>query len=397
MEQCWRWFGPGDPISLAKIAQAGATGIVNALHEIPTGEVWPVSAIMDRNSVIEDAGLKWSVVESVPVHADIQKGNADRDQKIDAYKQTIRNLAEVGVGVICYNFMPIVDWTRTELGFVLQNGAEALRFDAAQFAAYDVHILKRRDATLDYDDDMLRRAEKIYSVLDEDGCTVLEKSIIAGLPGGEGSYGREGLRSEIEIFRELGESGLRQNLEMFLSEIVPVAAESGVAMAIHPDDPPFSLFGVPRIVSTADDVRKIFSIENSIANGLTLCAGSFGARGDNDLTQMATEFGERIHFVHLRNVTREHDGSFYESEHLDGDNDLISLVSALLQQESVRSQAGGAVSEIPMRPDHGHTMGDELEHCGVNPGYSYVGRLKGLAELRGVIRTLEWQERGASR
>jgi mannonate dehydratase len=393
MEQCWRWFGPGDPISLSKIAQAGATGIVSALHEIPTGEVWPVSDIQERNSLIEDAGLKWSVVESVPLHSDIQKGNAGRDQKIEAYKQTIRNLAEVGVGVICYNFMPIVDWTRTDLDFELQNGAEALRFDAAHFAAYDVHMLKRRDAALDYDDDMLRRAEEFYASLSEDERATLEKSIIAGLPGGEGSYDREGLRTEIEFFRELGESGLWKNLEHFLSEIVPVAMQHGIAMAIHPDDPPFSLFGIPRIVSTADDVRKIFSIQVNAANGLTLCAGSFGARGDNDLTQMAEEFGERIHFVHLRNVTREQDGSFYESEHLDGDNDLISLVSALLQQESSRDQSGGTMSEIPMRPDHGHTMGDELEQSGVNPGYSYVGRLKGLAELRGVIRTLEWRGR----
>ncbi len=384
MEQCWRWFGPGDPISLAKIAQAGATGIVSALHEIPTGEVWPVSDIQDRNAEIEDAGLKWSVVESVPLHADIQKGNEGRDQKIDAYKQTIRNLAEVGVGVICYNFMPIVDWTRTELSFELQNGAQALRFDAAQFAAYDVHMLKRRDAALDYDDELLGRAATFYSSLGEDERTTLEKSIIAGLPGGEGSYDREELRAEIEFFRSLGESGLWKNLEVFLSEVVPIAAEHGIAMAIHPDDPPFSLFGIPRIVSTAADVRRIFSIQDDAANGLTLCAGSFGARGDNDLTQMAEEFGERIHFVHLRNVTREQDGSFYESEHLDGDNDLISLVSALLQQESARTQ-------IPMRPDHGHTLGDELEQSDVNPGYSYVGRLKGIAELRGVIRTLEWQ------
>jgi mannonate dehydratase len=396
MEQCWRWFGPGDPISLAKITQAGATGVVCALHEIPTGEVWPVSDIQDRNSEIEDAGLKWSVVESVPVHADIQKGNAGCDQKIDAYKQTIRNLAEVGVGVICYNFMPIVDWTRTELDFELQNGAQALRFDAAQFAAYDVHMLERRDAELDYDDDVLHRAKAFYSLLSEDERKTLEKSIIAGLPGGEGSYDREGLRAEIEFFRGLGESGLRENLEHFLSEVVPVAIEHGIAMAIHPDDPPFSLFGIPRIVSTADDVRRVFSMQENATNGLTLCAGSFGARGDNDLTQMAKEFGERIHFVHLRNVRREHDGSFYESEHLDGDNDLISLVSALLQQESARSQSAGTALQIPMRPDHGHTMGDELEHSGVNPGYSYVGRLKGLAELRGVIRTLEWQGRGTS-
>jgi mannonate dehydratase len=332
----------------------------------------------------------------VPVHADIQKGNRGSTQKIDAYKQTIRNLADVGVGVICYNFMPIVDWTRTELDFELQNGAQALRFDAAQFAAYDVYMLKRPDAELDYDDDMLRRAQAFYTSLSEGGRNTLEKSIIAGLPGGEGSYDREGLRSEIDFFRRLGEAGLWENLEYFLSEVVPVAVEHGIAMAIHPDDPPFSLFGIPRIVSTAEDVRKIFSIQDNAANGLTLCAGSFGARGDNDLTKMAEEFGERIHFVHLRNVTRETDGSFYESEHLDGDNDLIGLVSALLQQESARRQSGSTLSEIPMRPDHGHTLGDELEHSGVNPGYSYVGRLKGLAELRGVMRTLEWQGRGAS-
>ena len=391
MEQCWRWFGPGDPISLAKIAQAGATGVVTALHEIPTGVVWPVADIQKRHAEIEDAGLNWSVVESVPLHADIQKGNEGRDQKIEAYKQTICNLAEVGANVICYNFMPIVDWTRTDLGFELENGAEALRFDAAQFAAYDVHILQRPDAKNDYDEDVLRRAAELFSSLSSTECEVLEKSIIAGLPGGDGSYDRAELLAEIEVFRSLGEAGLRQNLNYFLSEVVPVAAEHDIALAIHPDDPPWSLFGIPRIVSTADDVRKVLSNQNIAANGLTLCAGSFGARGDNDLTRMAEEFGERIHFVHLRNVTREQDGSFYESEHLDGDNDLISLVSALLKQESTRRQSGDSLPEIPMRPDHGHTMGDELKQSNVNPGYSYVGRLRGLAELRGVIRTLEWR------
>ncbi len=392
MEQCWRWFGPGDPVSLQKISQAGATGVVTALHEIPTGEVWPVDDIRQRNAEIERAGLRWSVVESVPVHADIMKGNARRNSKIEAYKQTIRNLAEAGIGVICYNFMPIVDWTRTSLSFRLQNGAEALRFDVAQFAAYDVYILKRRDAARDYDESVLCRAEDFFSSLSGTERETLEKSIIAGLPGGDGSYDRESLLAEIEVFRSLGEPGLRDNLDYFLSEVVPVAAEHGVAMAIHPDDPPWSLFGIPRIVSTADDVRRIFSIHADAANGLTMCAGSFGARGDNDLTRMAEEFGGRIHFVHLRNVAREPDGSFYESDHLDGDNDLISLVSTLLKQESSRRQTGSSLPEIPMRPDHGHTMGDELEQSGVNPGYSYVGRLKGLAELRGVIRTLEWKD-----
>ncbi len=393
MEQCWRWFGPGDPISLEKIAQAGATGVVTALHEIPTGDVWPVADIQERNAEIENAGLRWSVVESLPVHADIQKGNTERNTRIEAYKQTIHNLAEVGVRVICYNFMPIVDWTRTDLGFRLQNGAEALRFDAAQFAAYDIHILKRLGAEFDYDEDILGRAKGYFSSLSESECDALEKSIIAGLPGGEGSYDREGIRKEIEFFSALGEAGLRRNLEYFLAEVVPVAMEHRVVLAIHPDDPPFSLFGLPRIVSTAADVRRLFSAQDSPANGLTLCAGSFGARGDNNLTQMAEEFGERIHFVHLRNVTREPDGSFYESDHLDGDNDLIGLVSTLLAQESLRRKSDGSAPDIPMRPDHGHTLGDELEQKDVNPGYSYVGRLKGLAELRGVIRTLEWQKK----
>jgi len=393
MEQCWRWFGPGDPVSLQKIAQAGATGVVTALHDISTGKEWPVDDIRQRNTEIEHAGLRWSVVESVPVHADIMKGNTGRDSRIEAYKQTIRNLAEAGISVICYNFMPIVDWTRTSLSFRLQNGAEALRFDVAQFAAYDVYILKRRDAALDYDESVLCRAEDFFSTLSGTERETLEKSIIAGLPGGDGSYDRETLLAEIEVFRNLGEPGLRENLDYFLSEIVPVAAQHGISMAIHPDDPPWSLFGIPRIVSTADDVRRIFSIQADVANGLTMCAGSFGARGDNDLTRMAEEFGERIHFVHLRNVAREPDGSFYESDHLDGDNDLISLVSTLLKQESSRRQTGSTLPEIPMRPDHGHTIGDELEQNDVNPGYSYVGRLKGLAELRGVIRTLEWQDR----
>jgi mannonate dehydratase len=269
MEQCWRWFGPGDPVSLQKIAQAGATGVVTTLHEIPTGEVWPVDDIRQRNTEIEQAGLRWSVVESVAVHADIMKGNTGRDSRIEAYKQTIRNLAEARISVIFYNFMPIVDWTRTSLSFRLKNGAEALRFDVAQFAAYDVYILKRRDATLDYDEDVLRRAQNFYSSLTATECETLEKSIIAGLPGGDGSYDRETLLAEIEVFRKLGEPGLRENLDYFLSEIVHVSAQHGISMAIHPHDPPWSLFGIPRIVSTADDVRRIFSAHLDAANGLT--------------------------------------------------------------------------------------------------------------------------------
>jgi mannonate dehydratase len=394
MEQCWRWFGPDDPVSLEKIAQAGATGIVTALHHVATGAEWSREEIAARKREIEAAGLQWSVVESVPVHSDIQLGSNNRDELIANYMTTIRNLTGVGIRVICYNFMPVLDWTRTDLEYRLPNGAEALRFDIARFAAYDVHILERDDAEHDYDADVLERAREIFAVLDGAAKDELERSIIAGLPGGDGSYGREELRAEIERFRAVGEEGLRDNLGYFLSNVVPVAAECGARLAIHPDDPPFSLFGLPRIVSTPSDVRQLFATVDRVENGLTLCAGSFGARGDNDLTAMATEFGERIHFVHLRNVARQQDGSFHESEHLAGDNDLVGLISALLEQESARRSRDSIVPEIPMRPDHGHTIGDELGETNVNPGYSYLGRLKGLAELRGVIQALEWARGG---
>ncbi len=390
MEQCWRWFGPGDPISLEKIAQAGATGIVTALHDIPTGEVWPAELIKVRDREIRKAGLRWSVVESVPVHSDIQVGAGNRDSLIANYRQTMQNLSGIGVGVICYNFMPVVDWTRTSLDFRLPNGAEALRFDIAQFAAYDVLILKRNGAEADYSAPVLQRARDYFDDLDDAEKQRLEQSIIAGLPGGDGSYDRETLRTEIERFRAVGEQGLRANLLYFLEQIVPVAADCGMRMAIHPDDPPFSLFGLPRILSTADDVRWLFDAIDRIENGLTLCAGSFGARGDNDLSAIAREFGGRVHFVHLRNVSRQEDGSFHESEHLDGDNDLVDLMAELLDNERVRRENDPSAPELPMRPDHGHTLGDELGDASVNPGYSYLGRLKGLAELRGVMRALEW-------
>lgn len=390
MEQCWRWFGPGDPISLTKIAQAGASGVVTALHHVPTGDVWPIEEIDKRHAQIKAAGLQWPVVESIPVHSDIQLRAGDYEQRVANYCQSLRNLAEFDIGVVCYNFMPVLDWTRTSLDFRLPNGAEALRFDIAQFAAYDMFVLCREGAEQNYEPDVRRRAGDLYRSLGEVEIQQLEDSIIAGLPGGEGSYRRETLRGEIERFRALGDEQLRRNLVEFLRRIVPVAAQCGIRMAIHPDDPPFPLFGLPRIVSTADDVRSLFSAVNYPENGLTLCAGSLGARGDNDLCAIAAEFGERVHFVHLRNVSREADGSFYESDHLDGDNDLIGLVSILLDQEAARRARGLKTALIPMRPDHGHTLGDEIDQSDVNPGYSYQGRLKGLAELRGVMQALEW-------
>lgn len=388
MKETWRWFGPKDTVSLQQIAQAGAQGIVTALHEIPTGEAWPLEAILERKAIIESQGLEWSVVESVPLHNDIKTRSGDYQLYLDNYRESIRNLGAAGIHDICYNFMPVVDWTRTNLDYSLPNQSRALRFEMADFAAYDIYILKRSGAEAAYSDEVRQRAAERYQALSPEQQTQLEKNIIAGLPGGEGSYDREGIRRAIEQFIALGDEGMRANLFAFLEAVVPVAEEAGVRLCIHPDDPPFSLFGLPRVVSTADDARALLEAVPSKANGLTLCAGSYGARGDNDLVQMAREFGSRIYFVHLRNIKREPDGSFYESDHLDGDNDIVGLVDALLEEEERRKQQRIELPAIAMRPDHGHLMGDEIGRPGINPGYSYAGRMKGLAELRGVIHTL---------
>lgn len=388
MLQTWRWFGPDDSVTLERIAQAGATGVVTSLHHIPTGKVWPLAEIEQRKHEIEAAGLSWAVVESVPLHNDIKTRSGDYRRHIENYRESLRNLGAAGVCVVCYNFMPVVDWTRTSLDYALPNRSRALRFEMADFAAYDVFLLERRNAAADYDEAVLGRARERFEAMSGPERELLEKNIIAGLPGGEGSYDREGIREAIEEFIRLGEEGLRANLLAFLEEVVPVAEENGVRLCIHPDDPPFSLFGLPRVVSTAADARALLDAVPSASNGLTLCAGSFGARGDNDLVAMVREFGPRIHFVHLRNIRREADGSFYESDHLDGDNDMVGLIGALLDEEAER-RAHGRLDPIAMRPDHGHLMGEELGQTGVRPGYSYLGRLKGLAELRGVIHAME--------
>lgn len=389
MIETWRWFGPGDTVSLSNIKQAGASGIVTALNHIPTGEAWPLEDILERKAIIEASDLTWDVVESVPLHNDIKLRTGDFERQIENYKTSIRNLAKAGIYTICYNFMPVVDWTRTNLLYALPNHAKALRFEMSDFAAYDVYILARENAENDYDAELLAKAKARLDEMSEEEKELLENNIIAGLPGGEGSYSRDGIRNAIAAFIQLGTEGMRENLIKFLEAIIPVAAEVGVQMCIHPDDPPFSLFGLPRVVSTADDVRKLFTAVDHQANGLTLCAGSFGARCDNNLVEMAKEFGAKIHFVHLRNVKREADGSFFEAEHLDGDNDMIGLVSALLAEQDKRKAQGRKDALIPMRPDHGHLMSDELEMTGINPGYSFAGRMKGLAELRGVINTLK--------
>ncbi|MEH6593130.1 MAG: mannonate dehydratase [Halioglobus sp.] len=388
MKETWRWFGPQDPVSLENIVQAGASGIVSALSHVPTGAAWPKAEVEKRLAEIQAFGLEWTVVESIPVHNDIKTRTGDYRRYIENYKQSLRSVGAVGIEVVCYNFMPVVDWTRTNLLYELPNASRALRFEMTDFAAYDVFLLQRENAEQDYSPQLLASAKQRFDAMPDIERKLLERNIIAGLPGGEGSYDRAGIRTAIEQFIALGTEGFRANLFAFLREVVPVAEEAGVRLCIHPDDPPFSLFGLPRVVSTAADARAILEAAPSPSNGLTLCAGSYGARGDNDLVAMAREFGPDIHFVHLRNVKREADGSFFESDHLDGDNDMVGLIGALLSEERRRSSEGRS-DRIPMRPDHGHLMGEEINKTGVNPGYSFVGRLKGLAELRGVIHALE--------
>lgn len=383
MIETWRWFGPTDSISLEKIAQAGATGIVTSLHEVPTGHPWMLDDILERKKIIEDACLEWTVIESIPLHNDIKTRTGDYIQYIENYKESIKNVGLLGIDTVCYNFMPVVDWTRTNLNYRLPNGASALRFEMTDFVAYDVLVLKRKGADKDYSKLQLSKAKTRYHAMGKEEKALLEKNIIAGLPGGEGSYDRNSIKAAIEEFIQLGQEGMRANLFKFLEEVIPVAEEYGVKMCIHPDDPPFSLFGLPRVVSTQEDARMLLQAVPSPANGLTLCAGSYGARCDNNLVDMAKEFHDRIYFVHLRNVIREEDGSFYESDHLDGDNDMVGLIKALHDAETKTGTA------IPMRPDHGHLLADENKPEQAKPGYSYLGRLKGLAELRGVIYALK--------
>ena len=387
MLQTWRWFGPDDPVSLGDIRQAGVEGIVTALHQIYDGRAWSPDDIAQRQALLRAAGYEWSVCESIPVHTSIKLGDAARRRHIDAWKDSLANLGRAGVPVVCYNFMPVVDWTRTNLRHPMPSGGLALRFDMVEFVAYDVHVLKRRHAEADYPEALLQAAERRLAELDDATIATIEHNIIAGLPGKEGTHTREGIREQIHAFDTVSSQDMRDNLVSFLQEIVPVAAEVGVRLAIHPDDPPFSLFGLPRVVSTPDDAQKILDAVAHEANGLTLCAGSYGSRPDNDPAAMARRFGSRIHFVHLRNVALEPDGSFNESDHLGGDVDMIDVISELVREERRRAERGDT-TPIPMRPDHGHLLLDDISKT-VNPGYSCIGRLKGLAELRGVMQTAE--------
>ena len=389
MEQCWRWYGPDDPVTLDHVKQAGATGVVTALHDIYDGRAWPLENILERKRIIEAAGLTWSVVESIPVHNSIKIGSAERVRYVGFYKDTIRALAKAGITTICYNFMPVVDWTRTDLAYRLPTTGYALRFDAIDFAAYDLFVLKRRNAEAGYSAARIAEAEARLKQLSPERIDGIERNLIAGLPATERSYNRETMRQALADYDAIGPAELRQNLAWFLKEIIPVAEEVGARMCIHPDDPPFSLYGLPRIVSTAADARFILGAVDSPANGLTLCTGSYGTRADNDIVAMVGEFGARIYFVHLRNVTLEEDGSFYEAEHLEGSTDMASVVLALMKEEARRRAEGRPDWQIPMRPDHGHLLADDIGKTRINPGYSLIGRLKGLAELRGIMRAVE--------
>jgi mannonate dehydratase len=387
LEQTWRWYGPEDPVTLAHVKQAGATGVVTALHDHYTGEIWPRDAVQARRDEIARAGLGWSVVESLPVHDAIKLRNEHSDAYTENFKANIRLVAEAGVETICYNFMPVVDWTRTDLTFDLPSTGQALRFDIVDFAAYDVFILQRPGAEADYKDDLIEEARQRAEGFSEDQVDRLERNVISGLPGSEANYDRNSLRERVAEYDSITPEILRDNLIAFLQEIIPVAEEQGVRMCLHPDDPPFSLFGLPRVVSTAADYRAKLSAVDSRANGVTFCTGSLGVLADNDLVAMIEEFGPRIHFVHLRNVTREGDGSFHEAEHLAGSSDMIAVVRALMNEEGRRRAEGRADANIPMRPDHGHVLLDDLGKD-INPGYSGIGRLKGLAELRGVMEAI---------
>ncbi|AZO18592.1 MULTISPECIES: mannonate dehydratase [unclassified Mesorhizobium] len=389
MEQCWRWYGPNDPVTLDHIKQAGATGIVTALHDIYDGSAWPLDAILERKRIIEVAGLTWSVVESIPVHNSIKTGTPERQRYAGWYRDTIRALAKAGISTICYNFMPVVDWTRTDLMYRLPTTGYALRFDALDFAAYDVFVLKRPNAEASYSPVRLQEAEARLKILSAEDIDRIERNLIAGLPATERTYNRETMRLALADYAAIGPAELRANLAWFLKEIIPAAEEVGARMCIHPDDPPFSLYGLPRVVSTADDARFIVGRVDSPSNGLTFCTGSYGVRADNDLIAMIEEFGPRIHFAHLRNVTREADGSFYEAEHLEGSTDMAEVILALMKEEARRRKEGRSDWRIPMRPDHGHLLADDIGKTRINPGYSLIGRLKGLAELRGIMRAVE--------
>ena len=386
MTQTWRWYGPNDPVSLLDVRQAGATGVVNALHHIPNGDIWSVKEIQKRKNEIEKAGLTWDVVESLPVHEKIKTRSADFEQIIQNYKESMKNLAACGVYVICYNFMPILDWTRTRLDMPLENGSLALEYNASELRVFDLCILRREGAQQDYTIEEIEQAKNQFKNLEALDIQRISDNILKGLPGSEEGYSMEEFKAMLDTYKGINADQLRSHLVQFLSEIIPLAEELGIRMCIHPDDPPFTLLGLPRVMSTQADYQFIFDQVPPMSNGITFCTGSLGVRADNDLPAIFDAFADRVHFLHLRSTKRDAEGNFYEADHLTGDVDMFEIITRVIKEQRRRVAENRQDASIPMRPDHGHQMLDDLVKLKINPGYSAIGRLKGLAELRG----LEW-------
>jgi mannonate dehydratase len=383
LEQTFRWYGPLDPVTLTTVSQTGATGVVNALHQIPSGEVWSLDEIKTRKNIIQAAGLTWSVVESVNIHESIKTGAAQRDEYIEKYIATLKNLYKANIKTVCYNFMPVLDWTRTDIDYRLPNGASALRFHAPALAAFDLYILEREGAFNEFNADQQKAAKLYLDAINGDAKKALIKNIMAGLPGTDKVLAIDEFKVHLEKYKDVDADILKQNLAYFLQAIIPEAEELGIKMCIHPDDPPFPIFGLPRVISTEQDLEFVVNAAPSTSNGLTFCSGSLGAREDNDLPGIVDRLGTHIHFLHLRNVQREADGSFYEANHLGGSTDMYAVMKSIILEQKRRTESGREDIAIPMRPDHGHKLLDDFKY-NTFPGYSAIGRLKGLAELRGL-------------